>query len=201
VSLLEANAQSKPSGEVTTAAVLHAPGSIATDRLDIEERELPALRSGQILVTVRACGVCRTDLNIVEGDLKPRHATIVPGHQIVGTVEAVAPGVELSIGMRVGISWLGGVDGTCRFCLDGRENLCDEPVFTGYDVDGGYATAVIARADFAYLRGHHRLPRAARRRRSARRTRRALRIRLFRAPRAADFATLGMHDLRRDARR
>lgn len=133
-----------------TAAVLHEPGPIATDRLRIERLEIPPLQAGQILVTVRACGVCRTDLNIVEGDLKPKHPAIVPGHQIVGTVAKAAPGVALALGTRVGISWLGGTDGTCRFCREGRENLCDAPVFTGYDVDGGYATAVIARADFAY---------------------------------------------------
>jgi propanol-preferring alcohol dehydrogenase len=139
-----------PSAAATTAAVLKGTGPISKHRLTIEERALPALRAGEILVTVRACGVCRTDLNIVEGDLPPHHSTIVPGHQIVGIVAAAAPGVELKIGTRVGISWLGGTDGTCRFCREGRENLCDHPVYTGYDVDGGYAKAVVARADFAY---------------------------------------------------
>jgi len=134
----------------TTAAVLHATGGIAKDRLTIEQRELPALHAGDILVEVRACGVCRTDLNIVEGDLPPHHPTMVPGHQIVGVVTAAGPGVTLAIGTRVGISWLGGTDGTCRFCREGRENLCDHPVYTGYDVDGGYAHAVVARADFAH---------------------------------------------------
>ena len=134
-----------------TAALLHAPGPIAdADRLTIEERDLPALRAGELLVTIHACGVCRTDLHIVEGELPPKHPAIVPGHQIVGTVAATAADVALALGTRVGISWLGGVDGTCRFCREGRENICDAPVFTGYDVDGGYATAVIARADFAY---------------------------------------------------
>jgi propanol-preferring alcohol dehydrogenase len=133
-----------------TAAVLHAPGSIASDRLELEQIETPALQPGQILVAIRACGVCRTDLHIVEGELPPHHPTIVPGHQIVGTVSAAAPGVGLAVGTRVGISWLGGTDGTCRYCRAGKENLCDAPVFTGYDVNGGYATAVIARADFAY---------------------------------------------------
>jgi propanol-preferring alcohol dehydrogenase len=132
------------------AAVLDQPGPIAQDRLHVEERTLRSLRSGEILVTVRACGVCRTDLNIVEGDLPPRHPAIVPGHQIVGVVAAAAEGVELAAGTRVGISWLGGTDGTCRFCLEGRENLCDHPVFTGYDVDGGYAQQAIARAEFAH---------------------------------------------------
>ena len=138
-----------PTATTTTAAVLHTTGGIAKDRLTIEQRELPALRAGDILVEVRACGVCRTDLNIVEGDLPPHHPTIVPGHQIVGAVTAAGPGVTLAIGTRVGISWLGGTDGTCRFCRESRENLCDHPVYTGYDVDGGYAHAVVARADFA----------------------------------------------------
>jgi propanol-preferring alcohol dehydrogenase len=133
-----------------TAAILRVTGSVESDRLAIEQREVPPLRPGQILVTVRACGVCRTDLHIVEGELPPRHDSIVPGHQIVGVVAGAAPDVELAVGTRVGISWIGGTDGTCRFCRSGRENLCDAPVFTGYDVDGGYATAVIARADFAY---------------------------------------------------
>ncbi|MGA8385533.1 MAG: zinc-dependent alcohol dehydrogenase family protein [Candidatus Cybelea sp.] len=133
-----------------TAAVLHTTGPIAGDRLHIEQRDIPPLQAGQVLVTIRACGVCRTDLNIVEGNLRPHRPAIVPGHQIVGAVSAVAPGVTLAVGTRVGISWLGGTDGTCRFCLKGRENLCDNPIYTGYDVDGGYATAVVARADFAY---------------------------------------------------
>jgi propanol-preferring alcohol dehydrogenase len=94
--------------------------------------------------------VCRTDLHIVEGDLPPHHPSIVPGHQIVGIVAARGADVTTEIGTRVGISWLGGTDGTCRFCLEGRENLCDAPVFTGYDVDGGYAQSVVARADFSH---------------------------------------------------
>jgi propanol-preferring alcohol dehydrogenase len=136
-----------------TAAVLHTTGPLTADRLHIEQRDIPPLQAGQILVTIRACGVCRTDLNIVEGSLKPHHPAIVPGHQIVGAVAAVAPDVTLAVGTRVGISWLGSTDGTCRFCLGGRENLCDNPIYTGYDVDGGYATAVVARADFAYPLG------------------------------------------------
>jgi propanol-preferring alcohol dehydrogenase len=94
--------------------------------------------------------VCRTDLHIIEGDLAPHRRAIVPGHQIVGTVAAAAPGVTLRLGTRVGISWLGSTDGTCPYCREGRENLCDHPLFTGYDIDGGYATAVVARADFVY---------------------------------------------------
>lgn len=134
----------------TTAAVLRTPGPISSNRLTIEQRVIPTLRAGEILVTVRACGVCRTDLNIIEGDLPARQPTIVPGHQIVGIVAAAASDVALAVGTRVGISWLGGTDGTCRFCREGRENLCDHPVYTGYDRDGGYARAVVARADFAH---------------------------------------------------
>jgi propanol-preferring alcohol dehydrogenase len=135
---------------VVTAAVLHAPGPIAQDRLVLEERELPAPAPGQVLLRVRACGVCRTDLHIVEGELPARHSSIVPGHQIVGSVVAGGAGVDYAAGTRLGVSWLGGTDGTCRFCREGRENLCDAPVFTGYDVDGGYATHAVARADFTY---------------------------------------------------
>jgi propanol-preferring alcohol dehydrogenase len=134
----------------TTAAVLRAPGPIASNPLHIEQRAIGAVPAGHILVTVRACGVCRTDLQIVEGNLPAHRNSVVPGHQIVGVIAERGANVELSIGTRVGISWLGGTDGSCRYCVAGRENLCDAPVFTGYDVDGGYATAVIARADFAH---------------------------------------------------
>ncbi len=130
--------------------MLRETGPMATDRLRLEARDLPALDAGKILIAIRACGVCRTDLNIVEGDLKPRHSSIVPGHQIVGTVSARGEGVDLALGTRVGVSWLGGTDGTCRYCREGRENLCDAPVFTGYDVDGGFATEAVVRADFAH---------------------------------------------------
>jgi alcohol dehydrogenase, propanol-preferring len=132
------------------AAVLRAPGPIERDRLTLEEREPAALAPGKVLIRVRACGICRTDLHVVEGDLAPRHASIVPGHQIAGTIEACGPGVTLARGTRVGVSWMASTDGTCRFCREGRENLCDAPVFTGYDVDGGYATFAVADAAFAY---------------------------------------------------
>jgi propanol-preferring alcohol dehydrogenase len=133
-----------------TAAVFHTSRAGQSAPLALETRESRPLNAGEILVAVRACGVCRTDLHIVEGELAARHASIIPGHQIVGTIAERAPDVRMAIGLRVGISWLGGTDGTCRFCRSGRENLCDAPVFTGYDIDGGYATSVIARADFAY---------------------------------------------------
>jgi propanol-preferring alcohol dehydrogenase len=100
-----------------------------------------------VLLKVMACGVCRTDLHIVEGDLPPIRPRIVPGHQIVGeVVEGATP--MLPMGTRVGVSWMGGVDGDCWFCRHGMENLCDHPVFTGYSVHGGYAEYVCARADF-----------------------------------------------------
>jgi alcohol dehydrogenase, propanol-preferring len=98
---------------------------------------------------VRACGVCRTDLHIVEGELPPRRANLIPGHQIVGEIVAGAT-AELPIGARVGVSWIGGVDGTCWYCQKNLENLCDFPTFTGYTVDGGYAEYALARSDFVF---------------------------------------------------
>jgi len=111
------------------------PGDLALSDLD-----RPRIGEGEVLLRVRACGVCRTDLHIVDEELEPRHSTIVPGHQIVGE--------DVQTGERVGVTWLGGVDGTCRFCLSGSENLCDAPVFTGYDRNGGYAELVSVRRDF-----------------------------------------------------
>ena len=98
---------------------------------------------------VRACGVCRTDLHIVEGDLPPKQPRMIPGHQIVGEIVDGAT-VELPVGSRVGVSWLGGTDGTCPYCRKGMENLCDSPTFTGYTVAGGYAEYASARADFVF---------------------------------------------------
>jgi propanol-preferring alcohol dehydrogenase len=104
---------------------------------------------GQILLKVTACGVCRTDLHIVEGDLPAVRPRIVPGHQIVGEVVEGAT-ADLPLGARVGVSWIGGTDGDCWYCRHAMENLCDHPVFTGYTVDGGYAEFAVVRADFAY---------------------------------------------------
>lgn len=128
------------------AAVLTSPAPISTHSLKITERPRPALVPGHLLVRVRACGVCRTDLHIIEGDLPARRSNLIPGHQIVGEiVEGIGP---LPVGTRVGISWMGGVDGTCWYCRHKMENLCDSPVFTGYDVDGGYAEYALVRSDF-----------------------------------------------------
>jgi alcohol dehydrogenase, propanol-preferring len=131
------------------AAVLATPKQIAAKPLEICDVARPKLHAGEVLLRVRACGVCRTDLHIVEGELQPRRERIIPGHQIVG--EIVEGGTkELPMGSRVGVSWLGGVDGSCPSCRKGLENLCDDPVFTGYTVDGGYAEFAAARADFVF---------------------------------------------------
>jgi propanol-preferring alcohol dehydrogenase len=110
----------------------------------------PAPGPGELLLRVTACGVCRTDLQICEGDLAPHKLPVIPGHQIVGRVEAIGPGVVgWQLHDRAGAAWLGGVDGTCAHCRARRENLCVAAEFTGWDRDGGYATHVLARADFA----------------------------------------------------
>ncbi len=131
------------------AAVLQEPAPIASRPLKITEVSRPELRAGQVLLRVKACGVCRTDLHIVEGELPPRRRPLIPGHQIVGEVVDGATG-DLPLGVRVGVSWVGGVDGTCPYCLRETENLCDSPTFTGYSVDGGYAEFAAARADFVF---------------------------------------------------
>jgi propanol-preferring alcohol dehydrogenase len=117
--------------------------------VQVEDVPQPIAKTGYVLLRVLACGVCRTDLHIVEGDLKPLQPRIIPGHQIVGEVVDGAT-ADLPVGTRVGVSWMGGVDGTCRYCKRGMENLCDQPTFTGYTVDGGYAEYALARADFVY---------------------------------------------------
>jgi alcohol dehydrogenase, propanol-preferring len=122
----------------------------AEDRpLELGEVARPEPRVGQVLLRVRACGVCRTDLHIAEGELKPQKQPVIPGHQIVGEIVEGAM-ADLPLGTSVGVSWLGGVDGTCALCRRGMENLCDAPVFTGYTVDGGYAEYATARAEFVY---------------------------------------------------
>jgi propanol-preferring alcohol dehydrogenase len=121
--------------------ILEAP------RTPLRERSLlaPEPERGQIAVEVRACGVCRTDLHVVDGELPDPKLPLVPGHQIVGTVEAVGEGAErFALGDRVGVPWLGWTCGECRYCRSGRENLCERAVFTGYTADGGYAERVVA---------------------------------------------------------
>lgn len=131
------------------AAVLTASKNVSERPLAISDVPKPHLAPGQVLLRVRACGVCRTDLHIVEGELPPQKKQIIPGHQIVGEIVGGATG-GLPAGLRVGVSWLGGVDGNCPYCARGLENLCDKPTFTGYTVDGGYAEYAAARADFVF---------------------------------------------------
>jgi len=111
-------------------------------KFGVREVDRPEPRPAHVLLKVRACGVCRTDLHIVAGELPPRREAVIPGHQIVGDI--------VGEGTRVGVSWIGGTDGTCPYCRGGMENLCDDPTFTGYTVDGGYAEYALARADFVF---------------------------------------------------
>src|SRR5277367_4258275 len=117
--------------------------------LKIDDVPSAQTTAGHVLLRVLACGVCRTDLHIVEGDLPPRRSPLIPGHQIVGEVIEGAT-AELPVKTRVGVSWMGGVDSDCWYCRHEMENLCDAPAFTGYTVDGGYAEYVLARSDFVY---------------------------------------------------
>jgi propanol-preferring alcohol dehydrogenase len=133
------------------AAVLHA----ANHPLLIEDVSTPSLTEGHILLRVLACGVCRTDLHIFEGDLPLIQEPLILGHQIVGQIVEDSTPIDgatpdLPKGTRVGVSWIGGTDGTCPFCLRHEENLCDNPVFTGYTVNGGYAEYALVRSDFTY---------------------------------------------------
>jgi len=128
------------------AAVLHA----ANQPLRIEDLPVPTVTPGQTLLRVLACGVCRTDLHIFEGDLPLLQKPLILGHQIVGELLEDTHMDGLKKGTRVGVSWIGGTDGTCPFCLRHEENLCDNPIFTGYSVNGGYAEYALVRSDFIY---------------------------------------------------
>jgi len=144
------------------AMQLAAPAPAAKAPLRLVELPVPIPGPGQVLLRVLACGVCRTDLHILEGELPPHRSPVIPGHQIVGEVvalgagaELVAPGGEpgaspLALGERVGVPWLHQTDGTCRFCWRGDENLCEHALFTGWDVDGGFAEYTVAPAGFVY---------------------------------------------------
>ena len=129
------------------AMILNRPGQSLTMR----ERLVTEPGNGEILVEVKACGVCRTDLHVVDGELPNPKLPIVPGHEIVGRVAAIGAGVlGFAPGERVGIPWLGHTCGVCPYCRSGRENLCDAPLFTGYTRDGGYATHTIADANYCF---------------------------------------------------
>jgi propanol-preferring alcohol dehydrogenase len=140
---------------------LSTPGPVSATSLALAELPPPVLKPGSLLLRVRACGVCHTDLHIVEGDLPPKKLPITPGHQVVAIVEQAGPstprsdsppspsiGDEIKIGDRVGVPWLYSTCGVCEFCRRGQENLCERAQFTGWDVDGGYAEYLIANKDF-----------------------------------------------------
>lgn len=129
------------------AMVLDAPGK----PLRVADLPIPTPNPEQVLIRVHACGICRTDLHIVDGELPQPKLPLVPGHQIVGTVEAVGDRVtQFQVGDRVGVPWLGHTCSHCRYCLTGRENLCDTPLFTGYQIDGGYAEYTVTDERFCF---------------------------------------------------
>ena len=133
------------------ACFLRAPAKVESNPLVFGDVPKPEPASGEILIRVEVCGVCRTDLHVIEGELPSRKFPIVPGHQAVGHVAATGAGAgRLAIGSRVGVAWLHKTDGTCEYCRRGEENLCDNPQFTGYTVNGGYAEYVVAPEDFVY---------------------------------------------------
>nr|WP_245526523.1 zinc-dependent alcohol dehydrogenase family protein [Desulfurococcus mucosus] len=134
--------------------VLYSPSPIESKPLRYMDVDKPSPGRGEVLIRVHKCGVCRTDLHIVEGELKPVKLPVIPGHQVVGVVEEVGEGVEgVSPGERVGVPWLYYSCGECRYCRRGLENLCENALFTGYSVDGGYAEYMVAKAGFI-----HRIP-------------------------------------------
>ncbi len=142
------------------AMVLREPAAAEAKPLCFAERPAPEPGSGEVRVRVEVCGVCRTDLHVVEGDLPPRLPEIVPGHQVVGRVDAAGPGsARFRSGDRVGVAWLRRACGGCRFCARGCENLCLAPSFTGWDADGGYAEWLVVPEDFAYPLPEEAVPR------------------------------------------
>lgn len=137
--------------DVMRAMVLDRPASIETHPLRSADLDVPTPAQDEVLVRVRACGVCRTDLHVVEGDLELQQSPTVPGHQVVGVIEAVGTGVtDRRVGQRVGVAWLHRTCGRCSFCTSGRENLCDAPELTGWTVAGGFAEQLVAPASFTY---------------------------------------------------
>jgi propanol-preferring alcohol dehydrogenase len=133
------------------AWVVDRPRPAADGPLRLAERPVPEPGPGELLVKVTACGVCRTDLHLAEGDLPPRAPGITPGHEVVGEVVAVGPGTSrFAPGDRVGAAWLAGTDGTCQYCRQGRENLCPGSVYTGWDIHGGYAEYLTVADAFAH---------------------------------------------------
>ncbi len=133
------------------AALLHNQAPVESHPLSIEEIDHPLPGEGEVLIRVRVCGVCRTDLHVVEGDLDSRRSPLIPGHQVVGEIVEHGAGVTApAIGARVGVAWLNRTCGCCSYCASGRENLCDAPAFTGWTADGGFAEHMVAPAEFVY---------------------------------------------------
>jgi propanol-preferring alcohol dehydrogenase len=133
------------------AWVVARPGSITSEPLEEVDLPVPEPGPGEVRLSVSACGVCRTDLHLAEGDLAPRRPRTVPGHEVVGVVDAVGPGAQrFRIGDRVGVAWLRGTCGRCRWCRSGAENLCPDARFTGWDADGGYAERTVVPEAYAY---------------------------------------------------
>jgi alcohol dehydrogenase, propanol-preferring len=133
------------------ACLLRAPAKIQENPLEYGEVVEPKPGDGEVLVRVSVCGVCRTDLHIIEGELPPKKSPVIPGHQVVGRIEKAGSGASrFSKGARVGVAWLHQTDGACQYCRRGEENLCDRPQFTGYSVDGGYAEQIVAPQAFVY---------------------------------------------------
>ena len=133
------------------ACLVRTPAPVENNPLEFAEAPAPAPQGDEVLIRVSVCGVCRTDLHVVEGELPPRKSPVVPGHQVVGTIERAGPlAKRLPIGARVGVPWLHRTCGVCEFCRSGRENLCEAALFTGYVVDGGYAEYIVAPEAFVY---------------------------------------------------
>ena len=133
------------------ACVLRHPAPVESNPLEYADVPKPVPAGTRVLVRVNACGICRTDLHVIEGELAPRKSPITPGHQVVGVVEAVGERAKQhAIGTRVGIAWLHSTDGTCEYCRAQKENLCNNPTFTGWTVDGGYAEYALAEEGFVY---------------------------------------------------
>jgi propanol-preferring alcohol dehydrogenase len=138
-------------GDLMDAWAVEQPGPIDSGPLRRVRRTVPVPGSGEVLVKVEVCGICRTDLHLAEGDLEPKRAGVVPGHQVVGSVVDRGPGADrFAMGDRVGIAWLRGTDGVCEFCRAGAENLCPRSTYTGWDADGGFAEYAVVPQDYAY---------------------------------------------------
>ena len=133
------------------ACFLRTPAKVETNPLEYGEYPEPEPGDGEVLVRVKVCGVCRTDLHVIEGELPPKVSPVIPGHQVVGVIEKLGPGAKrFAVGTTVGIAWLHKTDGTCEYCRRGEENLCDAAQFTGYSVNGGYAEHIVAPEAFIY---------------------------------------------------